>query len=198
MSVVWVRGIVVYVTVLSSLALKCCDNTIIYTGVSVIVPSIMTQKAFCLAQINHFNMSWKARACFPESYKPVKCHWNLILYGGSYRDYSNWEMYNSRNLNTFREMHEVYKSNYYTIIHYIDWKLWFTSIRVIFNILPFDRQIIQFEFSPTWSCVSLTRSTTSSEWKLFRCDKMGVTGFKYCWLMSHFIFKMFKRWYLMC
>ena len=31
---------------------------------------------------------------------------------------------------------------------------------------PFNRQIIQSEFSPTWSCVSLTRSTTSSEWKL--------------------------------
>ena len=24
------------------------------------------------------------------------------------------------------------------------------------------------------------------------------TFFKYCWLMSHFIFNMFKRWYLMC
>ena len=24
------------------------------------------------------------------------------------------------------------------------------------------------------------------------------TVFKYCWLMSHFIFNMFKRWYLMC
>ena len=34
--------------------------------------------------------------------------------------------------------------------------------------LPFNRQIIQSEFSPTWSCVSLTRSTTSREWKLFR------------------------------
>ena len=39
---------------------------------------------------------------------------------------------------------------------------------------PFNRQIIQSEFSPTWSCVSLTRSTTSSEWKLFRFDKMEV------------------------
>ena len=31
------------------------------------------------------------------------------------------------------------------------------------HVLPFNRRIIQFEFSPTWSCVSLTRSTTSSE-----------------------------------
>ena len=31
-------------------------------------------------------------------------------------------------------------------------------------------------FSPTWSCVSLTRSTTSSEWKLFRFDKMEVNS----------------------
>ena len=41
---------------------------------------------------------------------------------------------------------------------------------------PFNRQIIQSEFSPTWSCVSLTRSTTSSEWKLFRFDKMEVNS----------------------
>ena len=26
----------------------------------------------------------------------------------------------------------------------------------------------------TWNCVSLTRSTTSSEWKLFRFDKIEV------------------------
>ena len=40
-------------------------------------------------------------------------------------------------------------------------------------IQPFNRQIFQSEFSPTWCCVSLTRSTTSSEWKLFRFDKNG-------------------------
>ena len=36
---------------------------------------------------------------------------------------------------------------------------------------------IQSEFSPTWNCVSLTGSTTSSEWKLFRFDKMEVYRF---------------------
>ena len=45
-------------------------------------------------------------------------------------------------------------------------------------ITTFNRQVIQFEFSPTWSCVSLTRSTTSSEWKLFRFDKMEVNSFQ--------------------
>ena len=50
----------------------------------------------------------------------------------------------------------------------------------LFNISawPFNRQIIQFEFPPTWSCVSLTRSTTSYEWKLFRLDKMKVNSFQ--------------------
>ena len=43
---------------------------------------------------------------------------------------------------------------------------------------PFNRQIIQSEFSPTWNCVSLTRSTTSSEWKLFRFDRMEVNCFQ--------------------
>ena len=28
--------------------------------------------------------------------------------------------------------------------------------------------------------------------------KWRSTLFKYCWLMSHFIFNMFKRWYLLC
>ena len=36
----------------------------------------------------------------------------------------------------------------------------------------------KFEFSPTWSCVSLTRSTTSGEWKSFRFDKMDVDYFQ--------------------
>ena len=45
-------------------------------------------------------------------------------------------------------------------------------------IYPINRQIIQLEFSPTWSCVSLTRSTTSSEWKLCRFDKMEVNCFQ--------------------
>ena len=48
---------------------------------------------------------------------------------------------------------------------------------------PFNRQIDlnqinQSEFSLTWSCVSLTRSTTSSEWKLFRFDKIEVNCFQ--------------------
>ena len=43
---------------------------------------------------------------------------------------------------------------------------------------PFSRQIILLEFSPTWSCVSLTRSTTSSEWKLFKFDKIEVNKFQ--------------------
>ena len=62
-------------------------------------------------------------------------------------------------------------------------------------LLPFNRQIIQSEFSPTWSCVSLTRSTTSSDWKLFRFDKMEVNCFQI--LLIHVTFlNMFKRWYL--
>ena len=28
--------------------------------------------------------------------------------------------------------------------------------------------------------------------------KWRSTVFKYCWFMSHFIFNMFNRWYLMC
>ena len=46
------------------------------------------------------------------------------------------------------------------------------------NSLTLNRQIIQAEFSPTSSCVSLTRSTASSELKLFKFDKMEVNCFQ--------------------
>ena len=45
------------------------------------------------------------------------------------------------------------------------------------SVIVFNRKIIQFEFSTTWSCISLTRSTASSEWKLFKFDKMEVENF---------------------
>ena len=47
-----------------------------------------------------------------------------------------------------------------------------------------NRQIIQLEFSLTCSCVSLTRSITSSEWKLFRLTKWRSIIFKFCWLIT--------------
>ena len=36
------------------------------------------------------------------------------------------------------------------------------------RLLSFDRNFFQFEFSVTWSCASLTRSTASSDWKFLR------------------------------
>ena len=53
-----------------------------------------------------------------------------------------------------------------------------TSSAVDIENTPFKRQIIQLEFSPIWICVSLTRPTTSSEWKLFRFDKIEVNDFE--------------------
>ena len=65
---------------------------------------------------------------------------------------------------------------------------------------PFNRHIIQFKFSPTWSCIvsrwrdpQLQVSENYSD-----LTKWSPTVFKHCWLMSHFIFNMFKRRYLMC
>ena len=54
--------------------------------------------------------------------------------------------------------------------------IWTWYLQQWFN--PLTAKIIQFEFSPTWSCVSLTRSTTLSEWKLFRFDKIEVNSFQ--------------------
>ena len=44
---------------------------------------------------------------------------------------------------------------------------------------PLTAKLFNLNFHPlTWSCVSLTKSTTSSEWKLFRFDKMEVNCFQ--------------------
>ena len=52
-----------------------------------------------------------------------------------------------------------------------------------------NRQIIQFEFSPAWSCVSLTRSTTSREWKLFRFYEMEINYFQILLIDDTFYFQ---------
>ena len=58
-----------------------------------------------------------------------------------------------------------YAKHDYTVVHNLFYQ-------------PLNRQIIKSEFSLTWSCVSLTRSTYSSEWKLFRFDIMEVKKFQ--------------------
>ena len=52
--------------------------------------------------------------------------------------------------------------------------------------LPLYRQIIQSEFS-------LTRSTTSSKWKLFRFDKMEVNCFQILLIDVTFYLHMFEK-----
>ena len=63
----------------------------------------------------------------------------------------------------------------------------------VFDLTLVNRQIIQLKFSPTWSCVSLTRSTTSNEWELSRFDEMEVNDFEIL-----LIDVTLKSWYLMC
>ena len=69
-----------------------------------------------------------------------------------------------------------WQSIYHELIYPFQWL--FVWCKKWFNPQPFNRQILQSEFSPTWSCVSLTRSTTSSEWKLFIFHKMEVNCFQ--------------------
>ena len=72
--------------------------------------------------------------------------------------------------------------------------VWNCKLRNLFR--HFILQIIPFEFSLTWSCVSLTQLQVSENYS--DLTKWRSTLFKYCWLMLHFIFNMFKRWYIMC
>ena len=48
----------------------------------------------------------------------------------------------------------------------------------IIRLNPITAKLFNLNFSPTWSCVSLTRSPTPSEWKLFRFDKIEINTFQ--------------------
>ena len=67
---------------------------------------------------------------------------------------------------------------------------------LFFNL--FNRQIIKSDIHPLevvfrWRDPQLQASENYSD-----LTKWGsINVFKYCWLMSHFISNMFKRWYLM-
>ena len=64
---------------------------------------------------------------------------------------------------------------------------------------PLTAKLYNLNFHPLEGCVSLTRSTTLSEWKLFRFGKMEVSCFQILRIdVTFYLCHMFKRWYLMC
>ena len=71
-------------------------------------------------------------------------------------------------------------------------------IKKIQRLNPLTAKLFNFNFHPLeivsrWRDPQLEVSENYSE-----LTKWRSTVFKYCWLMSYFIFNMFKRWYLMC
>ena len=72
----------------------------------------------------------------------------------------------------------------------------FTMFTMIFN--PLTAKLFNMKFHPLevvsrWRDPQLQVSENYSD-----LTKWRSTVFKYCWLMSHFIFNMFKRWHFMC
>ena len=72
------------------------------------------------------------------------------------------------------------------------------SISHIHAINPLTAKLFNLNFHPLevvsrWRDPQLQMSENYSD-----LTKWRSTLFKSCWLMSHFIFKMFKMWYLMC
>ena len=57
----------------------------------------------------------------------------------------------------------------------------------------FNLNFHSLEVVPRWRDPQLKVSENYSD-----LTKWRLTVFKYCWLMSHFIFNLFKRWYIMC
>ena len=68
------------------------------------------------------------------------------------------------------------------------WKVW----------TPLTAKLINFHPLYGLTLWRVHNLHVSSEWKLFRYDKPVFNDFKFCWLVSRFVFNMFKFWYLMC
>ena len=91
------------------------------------------------------------------------------------------------------------------LINYLG-KVWYSTLisnrRHFFIFLwainPLDAKLFNFNFYPLevvsrWREPQLHMSENYSD-----LTKWRSTYFKSCWLMSHFIFNIFKMWYLMC
>ena len=75
-------------------------------------------------------------------------------------------------------------------------RIWYKMLDKYLN--PLTVKLFNLNFHPLevvsrWRDPQLQVSENYSDLTIWRS-----TVFKYCWLMSHFIFNMFKRWYLMC
>ena len=65
-------------------------------------------------------------------------------------------------------------------------RMCYTFLRHIIVFNPLNVKLFSWKCLLTWSYVKLTRSTSSREWKLSRCDKVGVNHFEI--LLSDFTF----------
>ena len=69
---------------------------------------------------------------------------------------------------------------------------------IVWTVNPLTAKLFNLNFHPPevvsrWRDPQLQVSENYSD-----LTKWRLTVFEYCWLMSHFIFNMFKGWYIMC
>ena len=74
----------------------------------------------------------------------------------------------------------------------------YTVISEVVRVNPLTAKLCNLNFHPLevasrWRDPQLQMSEKYSD-----LTKWRSTVLKYCWLMSHFIFNMFEKWYLMC
>ena len=66
------------------------------------------------------------------------------------------------------------------------------------NINPLTAKLFYWNFHPLEVVSRLRDPQLQVSENYSDLTKWRSTVFKYCYLMSHFIFNMFNRWYLMC
>ena len=82
------------------------------------------------------------------------------------------------------------KCNFDTLYYYF-------SIRHTYMVKPLTAKLFNLNFHPLDVVSRLRDPQLQVSENYSDLTKWWSTLFKYCWLMSHFIFKIFKRWYLM-
>ena len=98
--------------------------------------------------------------CFFEATTPPPCSNSFRHYYGKRRSHHSWNIWTLLIFLTQQwNNHILVINSRPSFAHKIPY------VHSIF-VEPFTHEAIQFKFPPTWSCVSLTRPTTSSGWQL--------------------------------
>ena len=130
-------------------------------------PSKLVQQVMKMMK-KHLSVTDHTKICHPQHQQQAfSCNSNITL---NIWDFAGQSVYYTTHQVRFLSPKFVLNGH---ISHFTRWQ-----------IRPFKCLITQLEFSLTWSCVSLTGSTTTSEWKLFSGGQRFSNLVDWCHVLS--------------